>query len=70
MAKSHLMNVYPVHPALNIGPNLDADTVLYCRGDGMSISAGNALVDLGYCAVRYLEGGMIAWEEAGFDLDP
>jgi rhodanese-related sulfurtransferase len=51
-----------------IGPDLATEVVVYCRSGNMSNTAGNALVDLGYCAVRNLEGGMVAWEEAGFPL--
>lgn len=42
--------------------------LLYCRSGGMSAIAARSLVKLGYSDVWNLEGGMIAWEEAGHQL--
>ncbi len=45
-----------------------ADVVLICLSGGMSQSAGNELVKRGYLRVRDLNGGMEAWEAAGYPL--
>jgi rhodanese-related sulfurtransferase len=46
----------------------DARIVLYCRSDNMSNTAARALVTLGYTDIWNLDGGMIAWEQAGYPL--
>ena len=46
----------------------DAKIVLYCLGGPMSFDAAETLVDLGYTNVSDLEGGMEAWQRAGFRL--
>jgi len=55
--------------AAYIGP-LDTETVLYCKTDKTSLLAGQALVERGYSRIYYLEGGMNAWQAAGYQLDP
>jgi len=51
-----------------IGPDLDAKVVLTCLMGGMSKSAGNALVTLGYRNISELTGGVSAWTTAGYSL--
>jgi rhodanese-related sulfurtransferase len=49
-------------------PGKDEKIALYCRSGTMSAAAAKTLVRLGYNDVWDLEGGMIAWREAGYRL--
>lgn len=46
----------------------EAKIVLYCRSGRMSAMAAEALVKLGYTNIWNLKGGMLEWEQAGFEI--
>ena len=63
-------------PYNEIEKNLDrlpadknARIVLYCRSDRMSRIAAETLVGLDYTNIWNLDGGMLAWEQAGLPLE-
>jgi len=47
----------------------DAKVVLYCRSGRMSAIAAQALLEEGYTNLWNLDGGMVAWEQAGYPIE-
>jgi rhodanese-related sulfurtransferase len=45
-------------------------TILYCASGGRSALAADTLQDLGYSRVAHINGGLKAWREAGFRVEP
>ena len=46
-----------------------AKIVLYCRSGRMSQIAAEKLVSLGYTNIWDVKGGMVNWEQAGFQIE-
>lgn len=54
--------------APRLWPDKRTKLVVYCQTGRMSAIAAEALVRLGYQNVLELEGGMVAWQRAGYPL--
>lgn len=51
-------------------PDKDADIVLYCGGGYRSVLAAANLMEMGYTRVTSMVGGIKAWRQAGFPVEP
>jgi rhodanese-related sulfurtransferase len=51
-------------------PEKDAPIVLYCGGGFRSALAAESLQKMGYTNVVSMDGGMRAWREAGYAVEP
>ena len=51
-------------------PQKDAPIVLYCGGGFRSALAAESLQKMGYTNVVSMDGGMRAWREAGYPVEP
>src|SRR5258707_7540778 len=49
-------------------PRKDVPIVVYDAGEGLVPLATDRLMALGYTNVRQLDGGLQAWQEAGYEL--
>jgi rhodanese-related sulfurtransferase len=49
-------------------PRKDVPVVLYDAGEGLVAQAADRLAALGYTDVRQLDGGLQAWQKAGYEL--
>jgi rhodanese-related sulfurtransferase len=49
-------------------PRKDVPVVVYDAGEGLAVEAAGRLMTLGYRNVRELEGGLQAWQAAGYEL--
>ena len=54
------------HPELG---DHDREIVVTCTIGAMAALGAKLLADLGYTNVTYMEGGTVAWKEAGLDVD-
>lgn len=47
----------------------DAEIILYCMSNRMALIAADELVQAGYTNLKLLDGGMLAWHNAGLTLE-
>lgn len=56
--------------AADLLPDLDAEIAVVCGNGHRAVLVADALQQLGYTRVRYLEGGLAGWRAAGLPLAP
>ncbi len=49
-------------------PRKDAAVIVYDAGEGLVDEAADRFAALGYASIRQLEGGLEAWQKAGFEI--
>ncbi len=49
-------------------PNKDVPIITYCKKGMRAAIAGSQLVQMGYTNVKYLEGGILGWKNAGYPV--
>jgi rhodanese-related sulfurtransferase len=54
----------------NLIPDKSADIVVYCGGGYRSALAADSLQRMGYTNVVSMDGGIRAWREAGYAIEP
>lgn len=50
-------------------PDLQHPIYLHCRGGVRSMHAAHALLAMGYKEVYSVDGGIVAWEQAGYPVE-
>jgi rhodanese-related sulfurtransferase len=65
----HVLDLEEIPDNLDLFPDRTAPTILYCGRGSLSRSAAEKLVELGFTQVVWLNGGMRAWERAGYELE-
>jgi len=58
----------PVDEITELPEDKSTKMVLYCQSDRMSRIAAEAWADAGYDNLYNLDGGFVAWEQAGYEL--
>ena len=62
---------FDIHKLVEQASDKGAETpiVLYCGTGGRSALAAESLETLGYRSVQSMDGGIVAWNKAGFPVE-